>query len=91
CLGERTVALGQARRLADPSSGHDPMLAERMRAVLPHCVGRTRIITNSGAANPRAAGELVRRVADELGLGEVRVAVIEGDDVLAAVRRLDPP
>lgn len=91
CLGERTVALGHARRLSDPTGGYDPLLAERMRAVLSHCAGRTRIITNSGAANPTEAGAVVRRVAAELGLPELRVAVVGGDDVLDAVRRVDPP
>ncbi|MEU4361071.1 acyclic terpene utilization AtuA family protein [Promicromonospora sp. NPDC023987] len=96
CLGERTVAAAQMRRLADPSTGYDPLLAARMRAVLP-AVGlatdsggtRTRIVTNSGAANPLAAGRRVVTIARELGRA-ARVAVVTGDDVLDVVRRLDP-
>lgn len=38
CLAERTIALAQLRRSADPTAGFDPLLAERMRAVLPACV-----------------------------------------------------
>ena len=34
CLGERTVALAQQARMKNPDSGYDPMLEERMRAVL---------------------------------------------------------
>ena len=37
CLGERTVALAQQARRRDPSAGYDPLLAARMRAVLPAC------------------------------------------------------
>ncbi|WP_432477165.1 acyclic terpene utilization AtuA family protein [Nocardioides sp. GXQ0305] len=90
CLGERTVAAGHARRLADPQSGHDPLLATRLRAVLPHTLpGDTTVLTNSGAANPRAAGEVAVRTAKDLGL-DCRVAVVTGDEVLDLVRDLDP-
>jgi hypothetical protein len=91
CLGERTVAAGHARRRRDSTAGYDPMLAARLRAVLPACRARgTTVITNAGAANPEAAGELACRVAAELGLPGLRVAVVTGDDVLAAVRSADP-
>jgi hypothetical protein len=83
CLAERTIALAQLRRSHDPELGYDPLLQERLRAVLPACIRqRTTIITNMGAANPRAAGEAVLRVARELGLPRLRVAVVIGDDVL---------
>ena len=91
CLGERTVAAGQARRLRDKATGYDPLLEERLRAVLPACREHdTAIITNAGAANPGAAGELACRVAADLGLAGLRVAVVAGDDVLAQVREADP-
>lgn len=90
CLGERTVAGGQLRRLHDPRAGYDPMLAARMRAVLPVAdLTRTRIITNSGAANPLAAADVVADVAHELGR-QIRVATVTGDDVLEEVRGVDP-
>jgi len=57
CLAERTIALAQLRRSADPNAGFDPLLAERMRAVLPACVAQgTTVITNMGAANPWPPG-----------------------------------
>ncbi|WP_299049798.1 acyclic terpene utilization AtuA family protein [uncultured Nocardioides sp.] len=91
CLGERTVAAGQARRRADPRTGFDPMLSARLRAVLPACRQHgTTIITNSGAANPLAAGDLAVAVAADLGLHGLRVAVVTGDDVLDAVLAEDP-
>lgn len=90
CLGERTVAAGHTRRLADPHAGYDPLLAARLRAVLPHCRDAgTTVVTNSGAANPEAAGVRAAEVIRELGLPS-RVATVTGDDVLDAVRRRDP-
>lgn len=92
CLGERTVAAGQLRRLTDPSTGYDPLLETRMRAVLPHTVARgTTVVTNSGAANPEAAGRLIARIAAEVVPDRtVTVAVLTGDGVLSQVRSADP-
>lgn len=68
CLGERTIALAQQARSLDPSQGYDPLLERRMRAVLPACVrSGTRIVTNMGAANPRAAAEKTRALHGSLG------------------------
>ena len=92
CLAERTIALAQLRRSADPKAGYDPMLKARMRAVLPACVRNgVTIITNMGAANPMAAGRAVLAVARELGLPRLRVAVVTGDDVLPWVLANDVP
>ncbi len=91
CLGERTIAASQARRLKNPESGYDPLLEARMRAVLPHTTSSgTTIVTNSGAANPLAAAELVARIASKVAGRTVRVAGVTGDDVLDAVRRHNP-
>ena len=92
CLAERTIALAQLRRSRDPDQGYDPLLAERLRAVLPACVRqRTTVISNMGAAHPLAAGAAVLAVARELGLPRLKVAVVTGDDVLPWVRAHHPP
>jgi len=86
CLAERTIALAQQARMQDPRQGYDPLLAERMRAVLRPCSENgVRILTNMGAANPLAAAAAIRAIADELGLPHIKVAAVTGDDVLALV------
>ena len=42
CLAERTIALAQQARMKDPNAGYDPLLAARMKAVLPACAGKRR-------------------------------------------------
>jgi len=87
CLAERTIAIAQQARLADASQGYDPLLADRMAAVLPICVAkRIKIITNMGAANPAAAAAKVAEIARRTGVGALRIATVTGDDVLALVR-----
>lgn len=87
CLAERTIARENLSRLKDPEKGYTPYLAERFQAVLPACVRNAiRIVTNMGAANPLGAAKAVRREAHALGLGEIPVAVVLGDDVTEAIR-----
>ncbi len=72
CLGERTVALAQQARMKNPESGYDPLLEERMRAVLPLCAAKgIKIVTNMGAANPEAAAKKTAEIARALGLSRL--------------------
>ena len=87
CLAERTIALAQKTRRLNPAAGYDPLLAERMEAVLPLCAEKKiRVVTNMGAANPLAAATKTREIARRLGLKGLRVAAVTGDDVLELVR-----
>jgi hypothetical protein len=87
CLAERTIALAQKARRLNPDGGYDPLLEERMDAVLPLCAEKKiRIVTNMGAANPLAAAERTRQIARRLGLTGLRIAAVTGDDILPLVR-----
>jgi hypothetical protein len=86
CLAERTIALAQLEKARHPHLGFDPLLQARMKAVLPACVRNgVTIITNMGAANPMAAAHAIATVAQALGLPSLKIAVVEGDDVLACL------
>ena len=90
CLAERTIALAQLEKSRDARLGFDPLLRERMESVLLPCHRQgVKIITNMGAANPAAAAEEVMAVARELGLGRLKVAVVQGDDVLSQLQGQD--
>jgi hypothetical protein len=92
CLGERTVALAQQARMKDPEGGYDPLLEERMRAVLPVCAAKgIKIVTNMGAANPLAAARKTAAIARSMGQSSLKVAAVVGDDVLDACKQSDLP
>jgi len=92
CLGERTVALAQQARMKNPEAGYDPLLEERMRAVLPLCAAKgIKIVTNMGAAHPEAAARKTAEIARSLGLSALKIAAIVGDDVLDACKAADFP
>ena len=81
-LAERTLALAQLRRRADPDAGYEPLLDELLRPVLARCLQHNiRIVSNFGAANPHAAARHIQRMAAELGLAAPRIAVVGGDDL----------
>jgi hypothetical protein len=92
CLGERTVALAQQARLKNPETGFDPLLEERMRAVLPVCAAKgIKIVTNMGAANPLAAARKTAELAKSMGFSALKIAAVVGDDVLDACKQRDLP
>jgi hypothetical protein len=92
CLGERTVALAQQARMKNPDSGYDPLLEDRMLAVLPACAANgIKIVTNMGAANPAGAAQKTREIANLLGLSSLKIAAVVGDDVLEPCKNSDLP
>lgn len=87
CLAERTIAIAQKARLRDAAGGYDPLLEERMEAVLPICREQgICILSNMGAANPQAAAAKTLEISQRLGLRSLRIAYVSGDDMLDALR-----
>jgi len=92
CLAERTIALAQQERMRNPAAGFDPLLEQRMSAVLEICKSKgIKIITNMGAANPGAAARKTAEIAKRLGVGRLSVAAVTGDDVLDVCKQRDLP
>ncbi|MDN5851094.1 MAG: DUF1446 domain-containing protein, partial [Nitrococcus sp.] len=85
-LGERTLALGQIARREDPAKGYEPLLEDLLGPVLEQSIAAGIVIVgNFGVANPPAAAEIIQTIADRLHLGRLRIAVVEGDDLLGKV------
>ena len=83
CLAERTLVPALKARADNAHAGFDPRLRRRLTPLLPVAAANNcRIVSNLGAANPRAAGQAIAQLARELGLPGRRVAAVHGDDVL---------
>ena len=87
-LAERTLALAQLARRANPDAGYEPLLDDMLRPVLARCLqGGIRIVSNFGAAHPEAAARRIHALAAALGLPAPRIAVVQGDDLSAPHQR----
>ena len=81
-LAERTLALAQLERRADPGRGYAPLMEAMLGPVLGRCLDHgIPVVSNFGAANPRAAARRIRQIALERGVSQMRLAVVEGDDL----------
>ena len=91
CLAERTIALAVRSRRDDPDDGYDPLLEERLSAVLPAVVAnKVTIISNMGAANPVAAARAAAHIVRKMELGPLKIAAVTGDDVLSQIAADSP-
>ena len=81
-LAELTMAILQKDRMRNPDGGYTRDLPSFMRRLLP--ITRDsgiRLITNAGGINPVGAADAVRSVARDLGMQDLRVASVTGDDI----------
>ena len=58
CLGERTVALAQQARMKNPEAGYDPLLEDRMRAVLAASCPEAEVLAGRGEDIPLPAASV---------------------------------
>ncbi len=88
-LAELTMSLLAAARMKDANKGYATDFVEiAMREVLASCVARKiRVISNAGGMNPAACARHLAELAQELGVA-VRIAVVDGDEVSAAMGEL---
>ncbi len=85
-MAERTLAIAQRLRRRDPSHGFSPFLQNYLWDALKPCrENGVRIVSNLGVANPASAAADVHRMAREQGIEGLRIAVVEGDDLLESM------
>ena len=88
-LAELTMSILAAARAKNRDLGYATDFVDVVaREILPKCRERgIRLIANAGGVNPAACGRALERLAGELGVS-IKVAVIDGDEVLSLVPHL---
>lgn len=81
-LAELTMLILGRDRLKDPSRGY----AKTFLRQLEECLGLAqergvKVVANAGGLNPAGLADAVRELAGRLGMGGLRVAHVEGDDL----------
>lgn len=85
-LAELTMSILAKQRAKSPDRGYTRDILDLLRGALPTIVEKgVKVVTNSGGANPRAAGAAIAALCKELGLSGVRIAVVTGDDIEADI------
>jgi len=88
-LAELTLSILQKDRMRDPSRGFTFDIEVIASKILPEAFNRKiPLITNGGGLNPIGAGERVKAIAENLGLTDLKIAVITGDDQLSRLSEL---
>lgn len=82
-LAERTLAQAQLNYKKNPTEGYAPSLERLLKPAIKACIesGIT-IIGNFGAASPKNAALRIQAIAKEQGLKPLKIATIEGDNLL---------
>ena len=81
-LAEITMSLLARVRAKNPDGGYPPDFVETLAPLLPEIRERgIRVVSNAGGVNPRACRQALEAAAEKLGI-DLRVAVVEGDDLM---------
>jgi hypothetical protein len=83
------MSIMQKLRRRDPQAGYAADFVKLMKRIGSACQkGRIKVVTNAGGVNPRACRAAVKEVLAQLGLHGMRIAVVEGDDLLPRLETL---
>ncbi len=88
-LAEVTMSIMQKMRQRDPESGYATDFPELLRRILPSCKKKgIKIVANAGGINPKGCRDAIRKVVKELGLKDIKIGIVEGDDILDRLPQL---
>jgi len=85
-LAEVTMSILQKQKLKDPKLGYAKDLIPLLETILPICIEKNiKVVTNGGGVNPIACKDAILSVAEKLGIKNLKVGVVAGDDILEQI------
>jgi hypothetical protein len=86
-LAELTLSILQKDKIKDPNMGYARDIEVHARTLYPIAFSKgIKIVTNSGGLNPESAALKVKAILEKMGIKDIKIATITGDDCL---NRLD--
>ena len=81
-LAEVTMSILQKQKNKNPELGYAKDIPELMRRILPIITAKKiKVITNGGGVNPIACAEAIIKVAKEIGIKNLKIGVVLGDNI----------
>lgn len=81
-LAEVTMSILQKQKNKNSEFGYAKDIPELMRRILPITTAKKiKVITNGGGVNPIACAEAVLKVAKEIGIKNLKIGVVLGDNI----------
>ena len=88
-LAEVTMSIMQKLKSRDPNKGYATDFVALVDRILPKAIEKgVKIVANAGGVNPHACKDAVLEVIARHGIRGVKVAVVEGDDILGSLDQL---
>ena len=85
-LAEVTMSILQKQKMRNPEYGYARDFVDVVTEILPDITQRgIRIISNAGGVNPVACKDAILTIAGERGFSDLKIAVIDGDDILSRI------
>src|SRR4051812_19985531 len=86
-LAEVSLSIMAIIRTKDPGAGYARDFIDVIRSLIPFYQrgGKTKIVTNAGGLDPITCARTVRSVLLAANLGDMRIAIVSGDDVLSQI------
>jgi len=88
-LAEVTMSIMQKQRMINPKWGYARDFVGVIEQILPDITEKgIKVISNAGGVNPLACKDEILRIAKEKGFTNLKVAVVDGDDILPEMDKL---
>lgn len=88
-LAEVTMSIMQKQRMRNEKFGYARDFVDVIAATFKEIKDDgVKVISNSGGVNPRACKDAILEVAEEMGIKGVKIAVVDGDDILPNLNEL---
>lgn len=82
-LAEVTMSIMQKQRMRNENLGYARDFVDVIRDTLQEIKHNgVKVISNAGGVNPRACKDAILKVAKEAGVTGIKIAVVDGDDIL---------
>src|SRR5207248_2771399 len=89
-LAELTMSILALQRQRDPQAGFATDFLDVLQSLAPHLKAQPnlKIITNAGGMNPSACASRAGSILNQSGLGDRRIGIVSGDDLLPRLDQL---